>query len=208
MKRMILTLLLAGIFPLSVAAQTTSLQPCALTPEQAPAIRGLRLGMSVEQLLMRFPGSRENHNVRSALERAQGAPRFGVAPLYFQRTEYPVAFQEQFAGIDSISATLFDGRVAQLEIAYASRDSQPRGPYWQSLDEFFAKLVEALSLPEARAWFRKHENATLLRCNGLEMEVMLNYGQGKIVLRGNPYHEIVRARWQADEERLRREFKP
>ena len=76
MNRTLLTLLVIVFIPVAVGAQTAgqSSTPteCTLTLDKSPTIRGLKLGMTAEQLLALFPGSSENSNAQLAIDRAQG----------------------------------------------------------------------------------------------------------------------------------------
>jgi hypothetical protein len=89
---------------------------CSLTAAQAPAIRGIKLGMSAEEIVSIFPGSSQRPEIKMALESSEGYPNYGVARLYFQLPTYPTVAKGRFAGIDGISVTLFDGRVAELQV--------------------------------------------------------------------------------------------
>src|SRR5690242_2998343 len=140
MSRIFMTVFAIVLAPIAESAQTP-IQPqapaqpqntskCSLTAAQAPAIRGIRLGMSTEEIVSIFPGSSQRPEIKMALESSEGYPNYGVARLYFQLLTYPTVAKDRFAGIDGISVTLFDGRVAELRVNYAGRDSRPRGPLW------------------------------------------------------------------------------
>jgi len=180
---------------------------CSLTPAQAPTIRGIKLGMSTEEILSLFPESSQRPDIKAALVQADGYPNYGVARFYFRLSDYPSVAKDRFAGIDGISVTLLDGRVAELRVLYAGSNSRPRGPLWLNVDDFIAKLSEAYALPSARDWPLGSETDKMLKCNGLNIEASAQ-NAGSIMLRSTDYIDISRERAAADEEKIRREFKP
>lgn len=204
-------LLVAGVASpaLSQASGHPTSQPkCNLSFAQSPAIRGIQLGMSTQAVLALFPGSSEREDVKRELAAAGGAPNYGVARLYFQPFTYPSPAKERFAGIEHYSITLFDGRVTELTVRYRGHGSSPRGPFWKSVDDFLAKLVETYKLPEARDWDRRSLDEKALKCADYEVVASTSGGFGEIRLINRAYLEKVKERAAAEEERLRREFKP
>jgi hypothetical protein len=179
-----------------------------LTAAQAPAIRGIKLGMSTEGILSLFPESGQKPEIKTALGNAEGYPHFGVARLSFQLSTYPTIAKDRFTGIDAVSVTVFDGRVAELLVNYAGRDSRPRGPFWPTVDDFIAKLSEVYALPGARDWLQAAQDYKVLKCNGLDIEAVTFGGSARITLRDTKYTDMSRERAAEDEEKIRREFKP
>lgn len=190
------------------SAQPQNTSKCSLTPSQAPAIRGIKLGMSGEEILSLFPESNQKPEIKTVLESSEGYPNYGLARLYFQPAMYPLIAKDRFAGIDGIGVTLFDGRVAELQINYAGRASHPRGPSWPNVDDFIAKLSEVYSLPAARDWRTVAQDYRVLECSGLSIEARTPNGTGSISLRGTKYFDTSRERAAEDKDKIRREFKP
>src|SRR5882762_9300050 len=60
--------------------------PCSLVMNQAPVINGLRLGMTPEQVLALFPGSKEDAEVRSDISRP--ASPLGVSGFVIRPDKY------------------------------------------------------------------------------------------------------------------------
>jgi hypothetical protein len=218
MSRIFMTMLAMALGAIAGSAQTPAqpqapVQPqntskCSLTPAQAPAIRGIKLGMSTEEIVSLFPGSRQRPEIKTALESSEGYPNYGVARLYFQPSTYPTVAKDRFAGIEGISVTLFDGRVVELWATYAGRDSRPRGPVWPNVDEFIAKLSEAYALPSARDWRQVAQDYKVLECSGLNIEATVPIGSGSVSLRATKFFDTSRERAAEDEQKIRREFKP
>jgi hypothetical protein len=190
-------------------AKTENPATCSLTPAQAPAIRGIKLGMSTEELLALFPGSSYRPEIKQALATAEGYPNYGVVDLTFLPAGYADAFLRRFAGVRQIDGKLFDGQVAQFRIAYIGRESRPSGPLWHNVEEFVSKLSESLALPAARDWQANGETSKILKCNGFEIIASIyNEGGGDIMLRNTTYMDVKKGRAAVDEEKQRREFKP
>src|SRR5436309_8763704 len=70
MKQLLLVALILGAVS-SAFAQTanTSTGECKLTLAQAPAIRGIRLGMNADQVLAQIPGSEADSDLLARLSR-------------------------------------------------------------------------------------------------------------------------------------------
>jgi len=77
---------------LSVAGQTPGnsapQRGCSLTLARSPEIRGIRLGMSIEQLMNLFPEETNRASIRRAVEESKGAHMFGASTFAVQ-PEYP-----------------------------------------------------------------------------------------------------------------------
>lgn len=162
--------------------------------------------MTAEQLLALFPDSGENP--ARLIANAPNPPNFGVARLFFQPFVFTVPVREWFASIDSISITIFDGRVSEINLNYAGPGSNPRGPSWSNVDDFIEKLSGAFSLPQPKDWLERNQWSKSLKCNGFELDASTLNRTGSITLRDNSYQETVRQRAAAAETKLRREFKP
>jgi hypothetical protein len=109
--------------------------------QAAPAIGGLKLGITTEQVLALFPGSKDDKEVLSSLSRP--ASRFGESSLTIKPGKY--SSNSKFDRISQISLTLLDGRVSTLYVGYD-------GPVWENVDEFVAKFSEEKSLPTIDSW--------------------------------------------------------
>ncbi len=218
MSRIFMTMLAMALGAIVGSAQTPAqpqapVQPqsnskCSLTPAQAPAIRGIKLGMSTEEIVSLFPGSSQRPEIKKALESSEGYPNYGVARLGFQLLTYPTVAKDRFAGIDAVWVTLFDGRVAELRVNYAGLDSRPRGAVWPNVDDFIAKLSEAYALPAARDWRQGAQNYKVLECDGLDIEATTPNGSASVSLRSTKSFDTSRERAAEVEEKIRKEFRP
>ena len=139
--RPILTITLIVLFLTPViyvrSGQASIQAPCLMNAAAAPAVRGLRLGMTAEELVKFFPGLSPRNLVASA----QKEPNYGVARLSFQVDSPSSPQKDQFSGIDSIGIVLFDNQVTEITVRYAGDNSYPvKGPYWRNVDDFITRL--------------------------------------------------------------------
>ena len=178
---------------------------CQLTLEQAPVIRGFRLGMSVDEILALMPESAEKLNIRAKLEKAPLPPSYGVTGFTLSRNQLLLtpANQERFAGVDHINFVVLDNRITGFNVYYL-RISQIEQPNW-SPETWANKIAQAFSLPDLSLW--KSEGSSLrLDCSGFTVRTE-NSMQG-IYLGDNASQKTIDQRMAAEQERLRREFKP
>lgn len=210
MYRIIFTMLLAFVvsgFVLSQVPSQTSAQ-CMLTVARAPSVRGVKLGMTADALFALFPGSGEEQENRIALANAAAPPNFGRAHIDIAPDRY--ANKEKFSGIDWYFFNLFDGKIVQFTVQYIGPNSTPRrGPAWPNLDDLVAKFSETFHLPGPGGWTNR-EASKILKCNGFEVEVRNPSGDAQLnVQQSAPsWVDELKKRRAAEEERLRREFKP
>ncbi|MEK6287519.1 MAG: hypothetical protein AABO57_17385 [Acidobacteriota bacterium] len=166
---------------LSANSQALSQSKCSLTKDNSPSVRGLRLGMSTEQLLALFPGSakrwaNEPKTMRDARERAMAATSNETAYLSFDPATD--AAKEQFTDVLSVSVGLHKGRVVDFSVTYADATMS-------TIDEWVAKVAEMFKLPGTQAWMvGPSENPNkVLKCDGLEIEAALQGGSASIRIR-------------------------
>jgi hypothetical protein len=136
---------------------------CDLTQAGAPDIKGLRLGMTPDQVLALFPGSGDDTEVRDALARPPS--QFGVSSFVIRPEKY--RSKEAFAGISQITFTLLDGRVSSFSVGY-------NGPEWPHVDKFVTKVSEGTSLPPVDQWdpyVGLDNQLKILKCVDFEIRV-------------------------------------
>ena len=115
--------------------------PCTLTLAGAPVIKGLRLGMTPDEVLALFPGSKDNAEVRSDLSRPPN--RFGGSSFVIRPGEYKS--KPEFSEVSQITFSVLDGRISKINIGY-------NGPEWRHVDKFIEKLVDGTNLPGVAQW--------------------------------------------------------
>src|SRR6267142_1610298 len=114
---------------------------CQLTLAGAPDIKGLRLGMTPEQVLALFPGSSDDADLRSRL--SQPPSPFGVSGFVVRPDKYQS--KDKFAEVTQITFTLLDGRVSTFSVGY-------NGPEYSHVDKFVEKFIKGTNLPPADQW--------------------------------------------------------
>src|SRR5215475_8819535 len=87
---------------------------CKLTLAQAPAIRGLRLGMTSDELFAIFPAKndREEFDRSQQLKSAELPPNYGFTNFQFFIPNY--ATGDRFTGISSLYIDIFDRKVVSI----------------------------------------------------------------------------------------------
>jgi hypothetical protein len=156
----------------SAQANTATTQekiPCTLKLAGAPVINGLKLGMTTDEVLALFPGSKEDPDLRSRL--AQPPTQFGTTTLVITPSKYET--KEKFLGISQITLRSLDGRVYQLYVGF-------NGPEWTNVDKFVDKFVEGKNLPAADQWeayVGMDNSLKVLKCAEFEVQAFVG-GQG------------------------------
>ena len=115
---------------------------CSLTVAAAPVLNGLKLGMTPDEVLSVFPGSKDDAELRSKLS-SPPSP-LGVSSFVIRPNQYESS-KEKFAGVGQITFTVLDGRVSSFSVGYS-------GPEYSHVDKFVAKFVEGTSLPPPDQW--------------------------------------------------------
>jgi hypothetical protein len=203
MNRILFNCLLLLLFAEPLIAQTAdqSYTGCTLAQEKAPAIRGIKLGMTSEELHTLLPGLNENY--KDLVSSARAFPSFGLASLNTNGLD-----KDRFNGIEGLNFTLFDDHLVQYFVYYRGPNSVPRGAYWPNADDLIARFADAYHLPGPANWIGS-AGSKLLRCKGFEVRInTIGNAQIQVVVPGDPWEAERKKRREAFEEQLRRDFKP
>jgi len=184
------------ITDIQVTGRAFAQSRCSLTEATAPGVRGLKLGMSVEQVTALFPGSTKRKETREALAKAKAG-----SEVVYVTLEPSDGGKDQNADVASFSAGFHKGRVIRVSVQYLAPD-------WRNVDEWIAKLSETLGLPGVNNWQPgPSENPNkVLRCSGIEIEASVEGGGGSITIRSTENSNDGQDR--AREEKKKRDFKP
>ena len=120
MKLNLLKLCLVALFLNSCAVE----KPCTLIPEQAPELRGFKLGLSLPEVRQKFPDFPQPKELE-----------YGKAIAKV----YPWQVSEQNA-LKDIEIEFVDNRIVKIEVFYNDELK------WKSADEFAQKTGEAMKL--------------------------------------------------------------
>jgi hypothetical protein len=189
------------ISSVSQATNNTSQTKCTLTESSAPTVRGLRLGMSAQELLALFPNITRKKEMKDAIEQAKSAT--GSEAVYLGFDPATDGDARQFAGVDSVSAGFYKARVVDLNLQYA-------GATWKNIDEWIARVSETFKLPGAQDWVVGPNEAPnkVLTCEGVMIEAAIQGGSSSFRIRNSAYQRELDERAKAAEERKRTEIKP
>ncbi|HLG17171.1 MAG TPA: hypothetical protein VJH03_22155 [Blastocatellia bacterium] len=203
MNRIILGLLFAlAVAPASgpVTGKQVAQRTCGMTATSSPAVRGVRLAMSLEQVVALFPGVNKRKETRASLEPAKTAAASETVYLAFEPAIDSTG--DQFAGVSTVAVGLRNGRVVDFSVQYV-------GPTWRTIDEWVEKLSETLKLPKAKRWAAGPNESPnrVLKCDGIEIEAAIQGGGASIRIRDTEHQSDEEALVKA-EKKQRREFKP
>ena len=203
-------ILVSGLLVSAVSggdAQTAE-QKCSAQLARSLTIRGLRLGMSIEETLALFPGASERQDVKSALANANDHPNYGQARLSFAPGNVSQSVrQTRFEGVSNINVTLFDSRLVSFSVQYPGFEGG--GYSWKNVDDLISKFAETLRLPEPRYWNSNDGYTKHLDCGELRVSAFASgNGNGSITIADDSYVKVVEERRSSLYEKRRHEFKP
>ena len=231
MKLTILNVILLLIFSSMAFGQgnskTVPAAKCTLSLAQAPALRGLRLGMNQAQVLTRFPGLSLDRADELGLSRLRltlidvdlypkgsfnrdrgvqldiAAPTADGRSFTVDSSRFP-----NLKGVRKIQLRFVDGRIAYLLVGYD--DSYK----WDSVDEFAQTVSKNLGLPGE--WRAPLDSDRLgkekeLRCEGFSFAAVIG-GEStdsrigaQLSLEDTATTQVVEKRQKDREEKKRRE---
>jgi hypothetical protein len=178
---------------------------CKLTLAQAPVIRGLRLGMTSDELFAIFPaGEQEEFNRAQQLKSAELPPNYGYTGFQFYLSNY--ATKDRFTGIGHLSFGLFDRKVVSIGAGYGS------APQFDRPGQLMEIITEQFGLPEFKDWpgYDEYKQDPSLSCEGFTFQVDAGNaynGSFRITLTDPTYKKIMEDRKQADRAKKREGFK-
>lgn len=178
MKSAFLLLLIITATPLAfgqIPSPSESTSVCNLTFAQLPAIRGLKLGMSLNEVMALFPGVSDDDVVRGRLNNAKrplppsftpGSDGYGLVSIQVSLSSYP---NPNFTGIYNVQLQFFDEKLISLYLSYSAT-------IWNNADELVGKLVEAYKLPGIVAWSSNNTNQRGLQCKDFSLGISASVG--------------------------------
>src|SRR5262245_27637758 len=122
---------------------------CNLSLSQAPAIRGIRLGMKHDEWLKLFPGSAQDEKIKAILDEPPKPPRYGLKDVVFQQafgqSQSSYLSREEFSGVQQVFLTLFDNQIVSVLIYYARYPDI--GSPWDDVAQLIPIFSETFNLP-------------------------------------------------------------
>jgi len=177
------------------------ISPCKLNLAQAPAIRGLRLGMTIEELFTIFPANqREEIDRTEKLNSAELPPNYGFTSFNFHISNYPK--KDQFTGIRVFDIGILDRKVVYIRAYYSQI------PKYDYISQLMEGITRQFRLPELKEWpgYNPIAYPPSLTCDGFIFKAEPSNGF-LIELTDQKYQKIVSDRRQADLAKKREEFK-
>jgi hypothetical protein len=147
---------------------------CTLTLVQAPEIRGLRLGMNLEQAMSIFPSLRRPPEVielpdgRRLTRNFLEPDELGIIRVRINSLDPKFSSEmSKLEGISSINFDFMDGHISYLFVFY---DTEAK---WNTVDDFALRVSEDLHIP--KAWKKptdyKRDLERDLECEGFVITV-------------------------------------
>jgi hypothetical protein len=156
---------------ISVYIPINGQEACSLT--KAPNVRGLSLGMSLNDLYELIPPARNDNVINNILiyAKRERIPK----KVSIQLSKSNSLYQELpiFKDIEYISIQMFNDSLTDISIQY-------NWPTWTKADEFIDKLKEYYGLPEAQHWQGRDESKHL-NCKGFLLSVYAPFNGGALV---------------------------
>ncbi len=179
--------------PITADSQKVSTPPpCALTIEQSPAVRGLKLNQPLADLGKVFPEDSDIYRIRMRSDRKPD--EVGVFQTMISNPLINVP--ERLKGLRYIQVFYLDEKLAKVEFIYNS-DVQ-----WESDLHFTAAIASQLGLP-TQGW--KGDVFPRLTCNGFFVETR---GDRKLRIERSDFIPETVKRQAAVKQKKRVEFKP
>jgi len=197
MRRLLVLLILTCSLG-NAYGQAADAATCRLTAAQFPAVRGLRLGMTPDEVLRVLPTVL---NKDELFRQAHSPDHFDVAYLNYgpnQNGDPP-----QFAGVSNVNMVFYRGKLVDFSIYY--NESNAGGVAWLGIADFIARIAEALQVPGFQAWTTGKAGGPVLKCEGFELQANLNFLR---VVAAPFWVDDMNARRKAENDEKRRAFRP
>lgn len=205
MRRVLLVVLLftAAVVPTFSQTNNHPVKAAANPDPHAPAFRGFKLGMSVDEMLATF---HDVTDIKTQLQKADGFPNFGL--LQIRLSPADEAARERLKGLAGCWISFFDSHINAIYVSYPSF---PEGADWANVDSLIMKFAEAFGLPEVSKWEvdPNSSHGKLLNGSGFQARVSIT-GGGSLEFHdtAKDVMQLVRERTAAYHEEKRRAFKP
>lgn len=148
--------LFANILLLTACTRTIGTKPCEVPAQNLPPIRGIRLGMSLQELGIAFPELLPEKNL------IFGGSSIGKYDSWNQNDDGTDeisfsgnSFLKQLAGVSSITVKLFEKKVFDFSINY-DFNSVPKDH-----DLFIKQVSQSINIPDALWKFKEEQYAVL-----------------------------------------------
>jgi hypothetical protein len=172
---------------------TQSETRCTIGLDNAPTIRGLKLGQNLEQVKAVLP---------SLLKAGSNATRDpGIGALESQVNVNTPEYLPAFEGVEQVRVLFLDDRLVQMNFLY---DRKVR---WQREKDFTSKISELLKLPNA---WEDSIGGSILNCDGFFLRAEIGYynSPSQLLVKLTNLSAEIDRRIKARDEKQRGSFKP
>ena len=172
---------------------------CSLTRAEAPEIRGIRLGMTPQQLMALFPEDGNQQKIGEAIRQSKRVDAYGYSRLTLQ-ADTPNS-NPRFTGVNYIAVDFLDERVTFYHVAY-------NGPEWKTVRQFVGKLTEAFHLPSS-SWTGDDQDQQM-KCDGFIINASASSGTigSRVEVRDPSVPQVIRDRREVVKDKERQAFRP
>ena len=171
---------------------TQSENRCNIGLDNAPTIRGLRLGQNLDQVKAILP------TLPKAGSKATRDP--GIGALESRVDVNTPTYLPAFEGIEQVNVLFLDDRLVQINFHY---DRKLR---WQSEKEFTSRISDSLKMPNV---WEDGIGGSILNCNGFFLRAEIGYNSpSQILIKLTNLSAEIDHRIKARDERQRGSFKP
>src|ERR1051325_3188530 len=156
----------------NASAEQTPNSNCQLSMAGAPNIKGLKLGMTPDEVLLLFPSSKDDEEVRKHL--SQPPSPFGVSDFIIRPEKF--GSKDKFKDVTQITFNCLDGRVSAFTVGF-------NGPEYAHVDQFVTKFIEGTNLPPVDQWqayVGMDNQLKMLSCKDFEVRVFVGGEGGKL----------------------------
>lgn len=191
MRLLIFLLVFYTCLSATVEAQT---RQCALTLNQAPALRGFKLGMELKQAFEFLP----------VLELSPNTDEPGHNRAYVFTKYLPASKQKSYdsilKGVDYVSLEFKNNKVAYITVTYDNSIQ------WDNVQQFTARVTNTFHFP-LNQW-RIVGNTTYINCGSFTIVARVTNSSATLSLMDNIAMRTPEEIRKAEEEKKRRGFKP
>lgn len=176
-------------------------QKCSLDLSRAPTLRGLRLGMSVEELKARSP--------HLEVKTSSNGEGLSFADVYYGSQ---ASDEFDFDGLHALHFGLVDGRLSNIEFSYLNQPAYAQRPH-----EFIDKVAGQLGL-DARWCEASTARTCVISCEGFEVSITtpetyisgagISTSTPKVSFRDVTAEQEAEVRRRSIEEEERQQFRP
>ena len=196
---------------LRLEAEEAERKRCKLAVNQSPEIKGLRLGLPIQDVITRF-GLNETHKFDLKYNRTYNFDGADALIINYSNYELPKTQEWQF--VSSIGLRFLEGKLYLFQIGYDNSQIN----LWKDTDSFVKVLSESMSLPpltkgeSSNSYSYLSSTNALAACEGWTIEITGGRERGIIELTDTraktAYIKAKEEKRRADEEKRRDIFKP